>query len=54
VLRAYIWYEASAAQGNVEAQKDLASLTKEMTPQQIAEARDKAEKCKSSGYDKCE
>ena len=54
VLRAYIWYEASAAQGNSEAQKDLASLTKEMTPQQVAEARDKAQKCKSSGYDKCE
>jgi uncharacterized protein len=54
VLRAYIWYEASAAQRNSEAQKDLASLTKEMTPQQVAEARDKAQKCKSSGYDKCE
>ena len=54
ILRAYIWYEASAAQGNAEAQKDLASLTKEMTPQQVAEARDKAQKCKSSGYDQCE
>jgi TPR repeat protein len=54
VLRAYIWYEASAAQGNPEAKKDLASLTKEMTPQQVAEARDKAQKCKSSGYDQCE
>ena len=27
ILRAYIWYEASAAQGNVEAQKDLALST---------------------------
>ena len=54
ILRAYIWYEASAAQGNAEAKKDLASLTKEMTPEQVAEARDKAQKCKSSGYDKCE
>jgi uncharacterized protein len=54
ILRAYIWYEASAAQGNAEAKKDLASLTKEMTPEQVAEARDKAQKCKSSGYDQCE
>jgi TPR repeat protein len=54
IVRAYIWMEASAAQGNAEAQNDLTSLTKEMTPQQIAEARDKAQKCKSSGYDKCE
>lgn len=54
VLRAYIWLEASAAQGNAEAQKDLASLTKKLTPQQIEEAREKAQKCKSSGYDTCE
>jgi uncharacterized protein len=54
VLRAYIWLEASAAQGNAEAQKNLATLTKKLTPQQIAEAREKAQKCKSSGYDKCE
>jgi TPR repeat protein len=46
-LRAYVWYEMSAAQGNTEAQKDLVSLAKEMTPQQVAEAREKAQKCKS-------
>src|SRR5258705_13897295 len=54
VLRAYIWYEASAAQGNSEARKDLASLTKEMTPQQVAEARDKAQQRKPSYYAQCE
>lgn len=53
-LRAYMWYEVAAAQGNSEAQKDLASLTKELTPQQVAEAREKAQKCKSSGYEQCE
>ena len=54
ILRAYMWYEMSATQGNSEAQKDLVSLAKEMTPQQIAEAREKAQKCKSSGYEQCE
>ena len=54
VLLAYVWYEMSATQGNSEAQKDLVSLTKEMAPQQLAGAREKAQKCKSSGYEQCE
>ena len=54
VVRAYIWYEAAAEQGNAEAKKDLASLTKELTPQQVTEAREKAHKCKSAKYEQCE
>jgi TPR repeat protein len=54
VLKAYVWYEAAAGQGNAEAKKDLASLSKEMTPQQIAEAREKTQKCKSSSYEQCD
>jgi TPR repeat protein len=53
-LKAYVWYEAAAGQGNAEAQKELASLTKEMTPQQVTEAREKAQKCKSSSYEQCD
>ena len=53
-VRAYMWYEVAAAQGNAEAKKDLDSLSKELTPQQIAEAREKAQKCKSSGYEQCD
>ena len=53
-VRAYMWYEVSAAQGNAEAKKDLAVLTKELTPQQVTEAREKAQKCKSSGYEQCD
>jgi TPR repeat protein len=54
VVRAYMWYEAAAEQGNAEAKKDLASLAKELTPQQITEGREKAQKCKSSGYEQCD
>jgi uncharacterized protein len=54
VVRAYIWYEASATGGNTEAKKELVSLEKEMTPQQLAEARAKAQKCTSSKYEQCE
>jgi uncharacterized protein len=53
-VRAYMWYEAAAAQGNAEAKKDLASLEKELTPQQVTEAREKAQKCKSSSYAQCD
>jgi TPR repeat protein len=54
VVRAYMWYEAAAEQGNAEAKKDLASLAKELTPQQVTEGREKAQKCKSSGYEQCD
>lgn len=53
-VRAYMWYEVAAAQGNAEAKKDLALLTKELTPQQVTEAREKAQKCKSSSYEQCD
>ena len=53
-VRAYMWYEVAAAQGNAEARKDLALLTKELSPQQVTEAREKAQKCKSSGYEQCD
>jgi hypothetical protein len=45
---------SGGAQGNAEAKKDLASLAKELTPQQVAEAREKAQKCKSSSYAQCD
>jgi TPR repeat protein len=54
VVRAYMWYEVSAKQGNSEAQKEIASISKEMPPQQIADAREKAQECKSSGYELCD
>ena len=54
VVRAYIWYEASAKEGNTEAKKELVSLEKEMTPQQLADARAKAQKCVSSKYELCD
>ncbi len=54
VVRAYMWYETSAKEGNAEAKKELVSLEKEMTPQQLADARAKAQKCLSSKYELCD
>src|SRR5258706_15535874 len=54
VIKAYMWYEVAAAQGNPEAQKEVATITKELSPQQLAEAQAKAQQCKSSNYEKCD
>ena len=54
VSRAYMWYEVAAEQGNAEAKKELAVISKELTPQQISDARAQAEKCKASKFEGCE
>ena len=53
-LRAYVWYDASAEQGSAEAKKEIALITKDMTPQQLTDAREKAQKCKASKYEQCD
>ena len=54
VVKAYMWYEVAAAQGNPEAQKEVATIGKELTPQQLADAQAKAQQCRSSNYEKCD
>ena len=51
LVKAYMWYEVAAAQGNPEAQKEVATIGKEVTPQQLADAQ---AKCKASNYEKCD
>lgn len=54
IARAYMWYDIAATQGNDEAKKELATVSSGLTAQQIAEARAKAQKCTSSGYQQCD
>ena len=54
VLKAYMWYEVAAAQGNPEAQKEVATIGKELSPQQLSDAQAKAQQCRSSNYEKCD
>jgi hypothetical protein len=49
-----MWYDVSAEQGSSEAKTEIAAVTKDMTPQQLAEAREKAQKCKASKYEQCD
>lgn len=54
IARAYMWYDIAATQGNADARKELAAVSSELNPQQIAEARAKAQKCTSSSYQSCD
>ncbi|MDI1263544.1 MAG: tetratricopeptide repeat protein [bacterium] len=54
VVRAYAWYDVSAEQGNAEAKKEIAVIAKDMTPAQLSEAREKAQKCKTSKLEQCD
>lgn len=54
VVRAYAWYDISAEQGNAEAKKEIATIAKDMTPQQLSEAREKAQKCRASKLEQCD
>ena len=54
VVRAYMWYEVSSEQGSSEAKSEITAVAKDMTPQQLAEAREKAQKCKASKYEQCD
>ena len=54
IAKAYMWYDIAATQGNADAKKKLATVSSELSPQQIAEARAKAQKCTSSSYQQCD
>jgi uncharacterized protein len=54
LVKAYMWYEVAAAQGDSEAKKEVATIGKELTPQQLADAQAKAQQCKASNYEKCD
>lgn len=54
IAHAYMWYDVAATQGNADAKKELAAVSNELSPQQIAEARAKAQKCASSSYQQCD
>lgn len=54
IAKAYMWYDIAATQGNDEAKKELAAVSSQLSSRQIAEARMKAQKCTSSGYQQCD
>lgn len=54
IEKAYMWYDIAATQGNDEAKKELAAASSQLSSQQIAAARAKAQTCTASGYQQCD
>lgn len=52
-VRAYIWFTLASAQGDQDAQQMLETLEKDMTPQQVAEARRQAKQWTPGGKLPC-
>ena len=53
-VRAHMWYNVAAAQGNTAAAKLRDDFSTLMTPQQIAEGQAMARKCEASKYKDCD
>ncbi len=53
-VRAHMWFNLSASQGNKNAKKNREKVTKKMTPAQIAEAQKMARDCEKKNYMNCE
>ncbi len=52
--RAHMWLNLAAAAGDDDARKQRDDLTKSMTPAQIAQAQEMAQRCTKSNYKNCE
>jgi TPR repeat protein len=53
-VRAMAWFSVAAKHGDREAQATLREVSKTMTPDEIAQARDMAQACEASDYRNCE
>jgi TPR repeat protein len=53
-VRAMAWFSVAARHGDREAQASIGEVSKTMTPDEIAEARDMAQACEASDYRNCE
>ena len=54
LVRAYMWFSIVATRGHSEAAKMRDAVSKQMTPQQIADAQAMALKCATSNYKQCD
>ncbi|MBR1125585.1 sel1 repeat family protein [Bradyrhizobium lablabi] len=51
--RAFMWFSLAAARGDAKAKAELAEVSKEMTPADIAHAREMMQACEASNYRDC-
>jgi TPR repeat protein len=52
--RAFMWFSMAAARGDAKAKAELQEVSKEMTPVEMAQARQMMQTCEASNYRDCE
>jgi hypothetical protein len=53
-VRAHMWWNLAASQGDADAATNRELVAKDMTPQQVARAKEMAQRCQSSKYKQCD
>jgi TPR repeat protein len=53
-VRAFLWFSRAAARGDARAKSELRDASRDMTPQELSEAREMAQACEASDYRSCE
>jgi TPR repeat protein len=53
-VRAFVWFSRAAARGNAKAKTELREVSRSMTPEELAKAKEMAEACEASNYRSCE
>jgi TPR repeat protein len=51
--RAYMWFSIAAARGDKQAKASLQEMSKEMTPAEMAQAKEMMAACEASDYRNC-
>ena len=52
--RAFMWFSVAAARGDAKAKAELQEVSKEMTPAEMAQAKEMMQACEASNYRNCE
>jgi TPR repeat protein len=52
--RAFMWFSLAAKRGDAKAKEELHEVSKDMTPAEIAQAREMMQACEATNYRQCE
>ena len=53
-VRAFLWFSRAAARGDATAKAELRDVSRTMTAEELAQAREMAQACEASNYRSCE
>ena len=51
--RAFMWFSLAAKRGDAQAKAELGEVSRDMTPTEIAQAREMMQACEASNYRDC-